>query len=59
MSAQHKRPGKTAKQERQRRANERLELRKSIVVHFPKKWDPERFDGISPGHCVAWSDGRR
>lgn len=60
-----KRPGRTAKLERQRRAMEREKKRKeqlarraAITVHFPRRWDPERFDGISPGICVAWADGR-
>ena len=57
MAAQHKRPGRTARMERQRRVEERIERRKAIVVHFPRRWDPERYDGISPGMCVAWADG--
>lgn len=70
MSAQHKRKGKAAKLERQRRAKERDEQQKreqellaarraKIVVHFPRRWDPERnSDDVSPGQCVAWADGR-
>lgn len=57
MPAQHKRPGKTAKAERIRRAKER-QKRARIVVHFPRRWDPERVDDLSPGRCVAWADGR-
>ncbi|WP_166511873.1 hypothetical protein [Desulfallas thermosapovorans] len=58
MACQHKRPGRTARLERQRRARERAKRRLAIVVHFPQRWDPERYDGISPGMCVAWADGR-
>ncbi len=65
MGAQHKRPGRTAKLARQARARElekkrreQLARRAAIVVHFPKRWDPERVDEVSPGRCVAWADGR-
>lgn len=51
----HKRPGRKAREARIRRARKRS----TIIVHFPKRWDPERVDGVSPGHCVAWADGRR
>ncbi|WP_273483644.1 hypothetical protein [Desulforamulus ruminis] len=58
MAAQHKRPGKAAKAERFRRVMERNRPEPAIVVHFPRRTDPERKDGISPGQCVAWADGR-
>ncbi|AGL01153.1 hypothetical protein [Desulfoscipio gibsoniae] len=57
MAAQHKRPDKAANLERQRRVKERTELRKAIVVHLLRRWDPERYDGVSPGQCVTWADG--
>lgn len=52
----HKRPGRTAKNERIHRVIKRKPH--TVVVHFPKKWDPERIDHFSPGQCVAWADGR-
>lgn len=58
MSCQHKRPGRTAKLERKRRIQERKNLKNKIIPFFPKRYDPERYDGISPGQCVAWADGR-
>ncbi len=58
MAAQHKRPGRMARLERQRRARERVERRRAVVVHFPRRWDPEKYDDVSPGMCVAWADGR-
>lgn len=49
------RPGRKAKQERQKRAK----MRKiGIRVHRPRKSDPEWKSDISPGFCVAWADGR-
>ncbi len=55
MAAQHKRPGRTAKLERQRRARERAQKRQTIRVYFPRRWDPEYRCDISPGRCVAWA----
>ena len=64
MVAQHKRPGRNAKIERQHRAWERekrhkeqLARRAKIMVHFPRKWDPESVDEFRPGKCVAWANG--
>lgn len=54
MPAQHKRPGRTARLERIRRARERELIRQSIVVHIPR-WR-EGYDGISPGRLVAWAE---
>lgn len=59
MAAQHKRPGRAAKDTRIQRVCNRSKQRSTIIVHYPKHWDPERVDGFSPGHCVAWADGRR
>ena len=53
MTCQRKRPGRKARVARQRRA----QLRR-IMVHFPRRWDPEQYCPVSPGRCVAWADGR-
>ena len=61
MPAQHKRPGRTARKARQERAiereRERQRRREAVVVHFPRRWDPEYMDDISPGRCIAWAEG--
>ena len=69
MSAQHKRPGRKARQERVLRAQDRdkhkavMELeeqrrRDRIKVHVVHKNSAGRFDKISPGLLRAWADGR-
>lgn len=58
MAAQHKRPGKKAKKERQRNIEKKARNQQRVVVHFPKRWDPEYICTISPGRCMAWADGR-
>lgn len=53
MAAQHKRPGRSAKQERIRRARERelaRLIRERTVVQFPA--GRKRYDGF-PGRIVA------
>lgn len=63
MSCQHKRPGRAARFVRKERAARRAQAkdelarrRSAIVVHFPH--GRRRFDGFSPGRCMAWADGR-
>ena len=53
------RPGRTAKEERKRRAEERARKRFEVVVRTPKRW--ERYDRhrMSPGKLVAWAEVRR
>ena len=53
MAAQHKRPGRSARAERIRRAREREQvrlIRESTVVQFPA--GRKRYDGF-PGRIVA------
>ena len=53
MSAQHKRPGRTARQERIQRADERRKYRKyreNVVVRIPG--GRKRYDGF-PGRIMA------
>lgn len=52
------RPGRRAKEERKRRAEERVGNKFEIVIGTPKRWqmyDPER---MSPGKLVAWAEIR-
>ncbi len=53
MAAQHKRPGKTARAERKRRAERRP--RRIAVVKLANYRDM-RQDDISPGRLVAWGE---
>ena len=55
MPAQHKRPGRKAKEERIRRARER-EAAKKIKVLVRRPRYEERYDGISPGRLVIYAE---
>ncbi len=51
------RPGRTAKEERKRRAEERARI--EIVVGKPKRWQKYDRDRLSRGKLVAWAEVRR
>lgn len=55
MAAQHKRPGKTAKEERKRRAAEREELKNTkVVVGYPRRGQAR--DDYNVGRLVIWAE---
>lgn len=56
LTCQHKRPGRAAKVDRQRRARERAAARRPlrIVVKEPKHY--QRFDPIRPGRLVMYAE---
>ena len=56
MAAQHKRPGRKAKEERRRRARERAAA-KGVVIVGTFKWGKRC--PMSPGRLVAWAEWRR
>lgn len=51
MPAQHKRPGRKAKEERIRRATAK---KIKVLVRRPRY--EERYDGISPGRLVIYAE---
>lgn len=55
MAAQHKRPGRKAKEERKRRAAER-EARKNmkVIVGYPKRGQAR--DDFNVGRLVVWAE---
>lgn len=56
MTCQHKRPGRLAKVERQRRARGRAAARRPlrITVKKPKRY--QRWDSMSPGRLVMYAE---
>lgn len=55
MAAQHKRPGRVARLERIRRAQER-ERAKKVVIITGRPTRNEQYCPLSPGRLVAWAE---